>query len=154
VALFCLVTIWVMTLPGITLLQKTGIPLAACLLSMHCRGGEPASSVDGDLSDKIDAGYESPDAALPVKDCAVKSLALGAGHSCALDYGGSVWCWGSFPNLGVCEPGDSPLAWRVDLGAKATEVSSDQDHTCAVLEDTSIACWGWNALDQCGSGLE
>jgi alpha-tubulin suppressor-like RCC1 family protein len=37
-------------------------------------------------------------------------------------------------------------------GAKATELDSGTLHTCALLTDGSVKCWGYNALGQLGIG--
>ena len=36
------------------------------------------------------------------------------------------------------------------LDQPAVDVAAGPDHTCAVLADTTVACWGWDAEDQCG----
>jgi alpha-tubulin suppressor-like RCC1 family protein len=40
----------------------------------------------------------------------------------------------------------------VDLGGKATAISAGLDHTCALLEDQTIRCWGANDFGQLGLG--
>ena len=42
----------------------------------------------------------------------------------------------------------------IDLGAgrTATAISAGTSHTCVILDDGSIKCWGWNFLGQLGQG--
>jgi alpha-tubulin suppressor-like RCC1 family protein len=86
----------------------------------------------------------------------VETLAAGAYHTCALVKGGMVLCWGS-NEQGECgrassAPVFSPLPVEglsrvVGLGAGA-----GSQHTCAVLDDGSVSCWGSDLDGQLGSG--
>ncbi len=91
------------------------------------------------------------------------SLALGYGHSCALSDAGKVKCWGqnSGGQLGLGDTGHRGKAAgemgaslpTVDLGSHtALEISANTSHTCAVLEDHSVRCWGNNFFGQLGIG--
>jgi len=93
----------------------------------------------------------------------VIQLALGSGSTCALDRAGAVKCWGgnSSGELGLGDTlkrGDSPgeLGCRlppVDLGShRATSIAGGFSHYCAVLDDGTVRCWGYNAYGQLGYG--
>ena len=92
-------------------------------------------------------------------------VSVGAEHACALLDNGSVKCWGRNQN-GVTGQGttsgnigdeseemgdDLPV---IDLGAgrTATEISSGSYHTCAILEDGSVKCWGKGGSGRLGIG--
>ncbi|MDP9463854.1 MAG: fibronectin type III domain-containing protein, partial [Actinomycetota bacterium] len=94
------------------------------------------------------------------------AIAIDAGgyHTCALLENGTVKCWGNnfFGDLGYgdTEPrGDGPgemgnnLA-PVDLGAgrTASAITAGSEHTCAVLDDGTVKCWGLNLFGQLGYG--
>ena len=71
---------------------------------------------------------------------------------------GSVMCWGRNSNgaLGVGSSGGksyTPVG-PIDLGAGHTAkmVSAAQDHTCAILDDDTLKCWGYNGNGQLGYG--
>lgn len=75
---------------------------------------------------------------------AVRQLALGTLHSCALLQDGSVWCWGAAMDRVVEASGVPPLGQprRVDLPGPATAIGSGSGHSCARLEDEALWCWG------------
>ena len=90
-----------------------------------------------------------------------RQLALGAHHTCALLDDQSLRCWGQ--NRGQLGLGDgrdrggsgaSMAALKaVDLAGQAVlAVSAGEAHTCALLDDGSINCWGDNRAGQLGLG--
>ncbi len=93
-----------------------------------------------------------------------ESISVGPYHSCAVLTGGSVRCWGldHRGSLGVGFSGQSlgsatsPMASvpAVDLGTDrvAVEVSAGGQHTCVLLDDASVVCWGANSFGQLGVG--
>jgi hypothetical protein len=103
---------------------------------------------------------------LPVVDLGrpATQLVTGSGHSCALLDDGSVKCWGRNSN-GELGLGDTVIRGNkaqqmgtslpsVDLGTKrkARLLSAGFAHTCALLEDGGVKCWGWNNRGQLGLG--
>jgi alpha-tubulin suppressor-like RCC1 family protein len=106
--------------------------------------------------------------ALPVVDLGAgvetTAIALGSRHSCALLKGGAVKCWGvnDVGQLGLGDTQDRGAAGghmgdalpKVDLGpgAVVTAIAASGNHTCALLDDHSIRCWGDNQYGQLGIG--
>jgi alpha-tubulin suppressor-like RCC1 family protein len=83
------------------------------------------------------------------------TLAIGAagGQTCALSPGGGARCWGNnkYGQLGdgTGEPRFSPVA--VDgLGQGVAAVAVGWNHTCAVMGNGELKCWGWNYYGQIG----
>ena len=77
-------------------------------------------------------------------------------HSCALLMTGQVRCWGdnSFGQLGTGTAGGfstTPSA-PVALPSPAMAVSAGWGHTCALLVDGTVWCWGYNGEGQLGDG--
>ncbi len=86
------------------------------------------------------------------------SLALGHQHTCALLDDGSVYCWGDNVSgqLGLGHRTDvsntPPMGAAVDLGTGRTAIglSAGNHHTCALLDDNTVRCWGLNSWGQLG----
>lgn len=94
----------------------------------------------------------------------VTALALGLGHSCALLSTGDVVCWGEngLGQLGQGnvqdwgdQGGELPSALEpIALGTSAVAIAAGYDHTCALLDDSTLRCWGDNGSGQLGYGDE
>ena len=86
---------------------------------------------------------------------AVTALAAGANHTCALLQSGAVQCWGDNTNGQV---GDQTTVSRNvptainGLAGQAKGIVAGLDHTCAILNDGRVQCWGDNARGQLGDG--
>jgi cysteine-rich repeat protein len=79
----------------------------------------------------------------------------GYDHTCARLANGTARCWGdgSQGQLGDGNKVDHYLPVSVaGLGAKVVEISAGQHHTCALLSDSSIHCFGLNDYGQLGDG--
>jgi alpha-tubulin suppressor-like RCC1 family protein len=80
----------------------------------------------------------------------------GVAHSCALMTSGAVHCWGdnSLGQLGIGTAtgfSTTPAA-PVLLGGTAIAISAGWAHTCALMSDGGVRCWGANARGQLGDG--
>ena len=106
---------------------------------------------------------ENPVDAIPLPGIAT-SIASGKDHVCAIlqDNGqnidnGSVYCWG-FANYGqmgngLTSPQNSPVgAVSLPSGAEAKQIVAGEYHTCAILTNDSMYCWGQNTYGQLGDG--
>ena len=85
------------------------------------------------------------------------AVAAGDNHTCALREGGTVSCWGSNSHgqLGSGEAGaelDTAEPTSVAGIAGAAAIATSENHTCAVLEDGTVICWGNNSSGQLGNG--
>jgi E3 ubiquitin-protein ligase HERC3 len=92
------------------------------------------------------------------------SIVSAGAHSCILTTTGKVSCWGA-NDFGVLGSGDAShrgdeagemgasLSF-VPFGARvrAKELASGAAHVCALLDDGSVKCWGWNDDGQLGQG--
>jgi alpha-tubulin suppressor-like RCC1 family protein len=82
---------------------------------------------------------------------APQQLALGDSHGCALLASGGVACWGR-NNCGQRGDENSTVdrytAERVAGIESATAVVAGGNHSCALLRDSSVVCWG-QLRDQC-----
>ena len=90
------------------------------------------------------------------------SVEAAYGHTCAVTVGGSVFCWGRGSNgrLGYASTGDvgddeTPEdRGAVEIGGQATSVATGAAHTCAVLTDGNLVCWGAGSAGRLGYGNE
>jgi len=105
---------------------------------------------------------------LPVVDLGagrtVRSVAVGGEHACAILDNERIKCWGSgqFGQLGLGDDanrGEAPGTMgnnlpEVDLGPGRTvkQLGLGQGSSCAVLDDSSLKCWGRNDYGILGLG--
>lgn len=98
-----------------------------------------------------------PDAPVAVKPSPpFQAIAAGGLHACALDAKGDVWCWGSNLNGQLGQGalgGKSGAPSRVDLPDKSKSLAAGAYHSCAVLVDGTVYCWGGGTAGQLGSGI-
>ena len=91
------------------------------------------------------------------------AVAGGGYHTCALLADGSVKCWGynQFGQLGIGQntgPEDcgsnpcskTPVA--VNGINNAIALTAGWNHSCAMLDDSSVKCWGYNGSGELGCG--
>ncbi|MFO0608210.1 MAG: hypothetical protein U0324_33905 [Polyangiales bacterium] len=84
---------------------------------------------------------------------ALRSLAYGEGHACAVDAAGAVWCWGRGRSgqLGGGVFSERARPARVALAGAADEVAVGARHSCARVAG-AVWCWGANDEGQLGDG--
>ena len=86
------------------------------------------------------------------------SITSGTGYTCALLDDDSVKCWGRglVGQLGDGKAShlDSPpnLSIKLGTGRTAKAIAAGNFHTCAILDNSSIKCWGLNDSGQLGLG--
>jgi len=84
------------------------------------------------------------------------AVSVGADHVCAVLPGGAVKCWGynAFGEVGNGTTATTATPQPVDsLTAGAQEVAAGYFHTCAVVAQGSIKCWGYNDRGELGDGV-
>ena len=107
---------------------------------------------------------ESPGTAGPVDLGAgrtAKAITAGDAHVCGLLDDGTVRCWGlgangqlGYGNTEAIGDNETPgSAGPLDLGAGRTAVaiSAGDFHTCAVLDDGTVRCWGFGGDGRLGN---
>lgn len=93
----------------------------------------------------------------------VKKLGCGMHHNCAILDNNELKCWGpgsaarlGYGNLNshylLNEMGDNLPAVNLGTGKFAVDINGGNEHTCVVLNDSSIKCWGANNYSQLGAG--
>ena len=87
----------------------------------------------------------------------VSSISAGGLHTCALTNTGGVKCWGYnlFGQLGNSSTDDRQVPVDVtDLTSGATAISAGFDHTCALVGEGDLRCWGNNDFGELGDGTK
>ena len=93
---------------------------------------------------------------------AAAQLDVGRHHSCAVLGGGSVRCWGygaqgqlgyaDVASIGDDEVPASVAAVDLGPGRRAAAIATGDFHTCALLDDGNVRCWGFGADGRLGYG--
>lgn len=86
----------------------------------------------------------------------VSTVVAGQFHTCALTTDGDVKCWGANSEGqlgdGTNDPRNTPVTVDLGVGVTATAIAAGEYHTCAVLDDGGVKCWGRNGNGQLGNG--
>lgn len=84
-------------------------------------------------------------------DTPVRQVAAGESHTCVLLTDGNVRCWGDPSRYGLLSVlgygTNSPVtpasaATDVNVGGSVAQIATDLDHTCALLTNGAVRCWG------------
>jgi len=128
--------------------------------SVSCWGNDN----EGQLGNGMGPSQDTPDLTLwginASSGLTATSISTGGSHTCVLAfnlYGNGVSCWGSntqqqvgpsWSSSSFNEPGG---LISVASNAQPVALDSGLDHTCAVLDDGNVSCWGANNMGQVGT---
>ncbi len=89
-------------------------------------------------------------------------VAAGTYHACAILDNGDVRCWGfaadgqlgygNTDNIGDDEAPSAAGPVNLGPGRTATQITAGEAHTCAILDNASVRCWGNGMFGQHGLG--
>jgi len=85
-------------------------------------------------------------------------IASGTYHTCTIRDDATVWCWGWNFNYqlarSITSPAYSSTPIQVPLGrvSGAQSVAAGDGHTCALLANSQVKCWGAGDYGQLGDG--
>lgn len=138
--------------------------------SMKCWGENGYGQLGrGNVQHRGQSPGEMGDALAPIAlGTGRKAVQIGAGnrHTCARLDDGSVKCWGYNLNgiLGLGdtnnrgdgpgEMGDALQPVSLGTGRKAVDLRVGFSHTCALLDNGALKCWGYNSQGVLGQGDE
>jgi alpha-tubulin suppressor-like RCC1 family protein len=136
--------------------------------SLKCFGSSSSGQIgSGATANLGDAPAETGDALLPVNlgtGHTVRAVSTGTAHTCALLDDGTVKCFGegnsgrlgrgSTSDVGqsTASMGNALLPINLGTGRSAKAIATGAAHTCVLLDDDSVKCWGVNEDGQLGLG--
>ncbi|MBX5483945.1 MAG: hypothetical protein IRZ16_19145 [Myxococcaceae bacterium] len=139
-------------LSGVVQLSAGGHHTCARTASGHvwCWGGNAGGAVWPGLGPSVGSPFMIPEV-----DDAIW-VSAGLQNTCVVRSDGTVWCWGDLPVPGADgwdggKQSSHPIA-RVPGIEHAIAVSVDLDFACALLEDSTVRCWGVDAWGRLGGG--
>ena len=85
------------------------------------------------------------------------AISTGGYHTCVILDNGAVSCWGvgsqgRLGNGGSSQKNTPTLTSSLGTGRTAVALSSGTDHTCAILDNGAVSCWGYGINGQLGNG--
>jgi len=85
------------------------------------------------------------------------AISSGSSHTCAILDNGAVSCWGNglygqLGNGGTLEQYSPTLTSSLGINRTAVTISSGESHTCAILDNGDVSCWGSGSYGQLGNG--
>ncbi len=112
---------------------------------------------EGEMGDGSNNGSLYPVQASNIAN--VTDVVLGNMHVCAISQG-TVYCWGANSDAelgnGTLSNSSSPLpisdSSSRGVGVTAVALTAGAEHTCALLSDGTVECWGSNYNGQLGNG--
>ncbi len=113
--------------------------------------GDGGVIADGSVVDASDVTSDDP---------RVVQLAAGAEHTCALLDNGHVRCWGrgsegqlGYGNTNTIGDDETPASTGdVKLGGSVVQLAAGGEHTCALLDNGHVRCWGRGSEGRLGYG--
>ncbi|MBC7710727.1 MAG: Ig-like domain repeat protein [Rhizobacter sp.] len=149
------------------LLMQTVKQSALAVPAMLASGGNHSCSISangelrcwgynvfGQLGDGSTANRASP-APVAGMSTGTQYVAAGSNHTCAINAGGGVRCWGNNYNGQVGDGSTTSRYSPVDVSGIATgavAVAAGNSHSCALLAGGAVKCWGFNGSGQLGTG--
>lgn len=83
------------------------------------------------------------------------SIAVGGQHSCAVSTSAVPYCWGSNYEGQIGDSsgvGYDGAPAKVNGGLHATRIVAGEEHSCALLTNDQLWCWGYDERGQLGDG--
>lgn len=131
-------------------------PLAAGCQGATTNPSGTASTVPARNESESESEPTSP-AVVPPEPLRIIKIATATHHACVLLSDGTLRCWGEaihgqlgYGNTTDVTVEDAPQQPPVDVGGKVIDVSAGMRHTCVVLDNGDVRCFGSNEHWQLG----
>ena len=107
------------------------------------------------------SGFTTSSSSSSSSSASITAIAAGSEHSCAILDNASVKCWGyngagqlgieNYTNMGNTSGSMAALrSINLGTGRTATAIDVGGYHSCALLDNASVKCWGFNGYGQLG----
>jgi cysteine-rich repeat protein len=132
--------------------------------SVACWGGNPKGQLglgNAETAMLDEPGEQLVPLELPV---IVEHLAVGRGHACVVHQGGAVRCWGEGGKGRLGYGGDDAMIGNdvgddeipgdldpVEVGGQVDTLALGDEHTCALLTNGDVRCWGAHSEGRLGN---
>ena len=129
--------------------------------AVRCWGSNTSSQQgQGNAEDIGDDELPSAAPDVDVGGGVVVDVDVGSVTTCVRFDDGGIKCWGRGDHGALGQPGlmeigddETPASiGMIDVGGPATDLSAASEHTCALLDNGGIKCWGPNESGQLGQG--
>ena len=123
---------------------------------MLCRAGDTDTTANWVMEEHLTKSTPTLTSSLGTGRTAV-ALSSGNYHTCAILDNGAVSCWGygtygQLGNGGTSDKTTPTLTSSLGTGRTAVALSSGDYHTCAILDNGAVSCWGNGYYGQLGNG--
>jgi alpha-tubulin suppressor-like RCC1 family protein len=140
---------------GVSKISAGGTSTCALLSSggLKCWG----RNANGQLGDNSTTDRNSP-VDVNGLTTGVADISVGRFHACASTTAGAAKCWGSNfscalgNNDGTCNSNYSTPQNVFNIAAGVAKIASGDSHSCALMSNSAIRCWGSNSHGQLGKG--
>lgn len=110
------------------------------------------------INNNLQLAQESPATLYQPEQVAVsgwRQVAVGFSHTCGIKQDSSLWCWGAnmTGQIGAATlpvEDDSRTSTPLQIPGTWTTVSAGATHTCGIMVDGTLWCWGDNSAGQLG----
>ncbi|MCH1541132.1 MAG: thrombospondin type 3 repeat-containing protein [Candidatus Poseidonia sp.] len=103
-------------------------------------------SINGDETSLLGYEVSIPSSNAGYSTTFFTAVTAGEYHTCGITNTGDVYCWGDgdYGQIGNGDFVDSDVPYHVPLPSnlKAVSVAAAKEGSCAVMEDSSVYCWG------------
>ena len=119
--------------------------------------GQLGDGADGGMSSGTPAVHSGPVRVVDLHG--VREVHASVDHTCSVSLTGMVECWGSnqFTALGYGALADISDFWfepvaATSIGGSVLALAARASHSCVIMSDGELRCWGSNAYGSVGDG--